>query len=97
MKTTTEYAEIIKRFADELRTRFGVDSLRLFGSVARNEQTEHSDVDICVEMTPNLFRRIELKKFLENILGCPVDVVRMHSNMNHYLKQQIEKDGIVII
>lgn len=79
-----------------LRTRFGVSSLRLFGSVARNEQTENSDIDVCVEMKPNLFQRIQLKQYLEEQLGCQVDVIRIHKNMNELLKSQIEEDGIYI-
>ncbi len=97
MRTKDEYIAILKQCATVLHTRFGVSSLRLFGSVAREEQKETSDVDICVEMKPNLFLRIELKKYLEEQLGCPVDVVRMHSNMNDFLRKQIEQDGIYVL
>lgn len=97
MRTKEEYIEILKQCAAVLHTRFGVSSLRLFGSVAREEQKEASDVDVCVEMKPNLFLRIELKKYLEEQLGCPVDVIRMHKNMNDFLKEQIEKDGIFVL
>ena len=76
---------------------YDVRSLRLFGSVARNEQKELSDVDVFVEMEPDLFRIIGLKEFLENLLGCSVDVVRKHRNNNEFLLKQIEKDGIDII
>ena len=72
-------------------------SLRLFGSVARNEQKESSDVDVFVEMEPDIFQIIGLKEFLENLLGCSVDVVRKHRNNNEFLLKQIEKDGIDII
>lgn len=96
MKSLNEYIEIIRRCSDVLRSYFGVTSLRIFGSVARNEQKEHSDVDVCVDMKPNLFLHVELKRFLEEQLGCPVDVVRIHKNMNDFLRKQIEKDGILI-
>lgn len=76
---------------------YNVHSLRLFGSVARNEQMESSDVDVFVEMEPDLFQIIGLKEFLENLLGCSVDVVRKHRNNNEFLLNQIEKDGIDII
>ena len=76
---------------------YDVRSLRLFGSVARNEQKESSDVDVFVEMEPDLFQIIGLKEFLENLLGCSVDVVRKHRNNNEFLLNQIEKDGIDII
>jgi len=76
--------------------KFGVRSMRLFGSVARNEQNESSDVDICVEMDPSLLRRSGLKIYLEELLDCKVDVLHIHKNMDSYLTKQIEKDGILI-
>ena len=76
--------------------KFGVHSMRLFGSVARNEQDESSDVDVCVEMEPSLLRRSGLKIYLEELLNCKVDVLRIHKNMDDFLIQQIERDGIII-
>lgn len=76
--------------------KFGVHSMRLFGSVARNEQNESSDVDVCVEMEPSLLRRSGLKIYLEELLNCKVDVLCIHKNMDKYLIQQIERDGILI-
>jgi predicted nucleotidyltransferase len=96
MKSCNEYIEIIKSFSDVLRTQFGVKSLRLFGSVARGEQTSDSDLDICVVMNPNMLLHIRLKNYLEKILGCNVDVVREHKNMNETLKKEIERDGIEV-
>lgn len=49
MKTTKEYIDLIATHANELRSQFGIRSLCLFGSVSRGEQTEGSDVDVCVE------------------------------------------------
>ncbi len=97
MKTTNEYIDLIKAHSDELRTQFGVQSLRLFGSVSRGEQHEGSDVDVCVEMAPRLFLVVRLQRFLEQLLMCPVDVIRMHKHMNPYLLQSIERDGIYVI
>ena len=96
MKTQREYIQIIAANAQELKQRFGVRSMQLFGSVARNEQHDGSDVDICVDMSPKLLLIIELKQYLENLLGCPVDIVRKHRNMNEFLQTQIEKDGIYV-
>lgn len=62
MRTRNEFIELLHS-SDKLLTRqFGVRSLRLFGSVAREEHTSESDVDICVETeTPNPFLIIDLK------------------------------------
>lgn len=97
MKTKSEYIELIENQEDELRKGYGVRSLRLFGSVSRDEQIEGSDVDVCVEMEPRAYLIVRLKRFLEHLLGCPVDVVRMHQHMNPYLLQEINKDGIYVI
>jgi uncharacterized protein len=60
----------------ELKTRYGVRSLFLFGSVARNEATPQSDVDLLVEFDQpiGLFEFIGLQQKLESILGCKVDL-----------------------
>ena len=96
MKTISEYLEFLKSNVLELKERFGVRSFRIFGSVARNEQSEGSDVDVCVEMAPDVYLLVALKQFLEKLLGCSVDVVRMHRNMNKLLLNQIERDGIYV-
>ena len=97
MKTKNEYIELIENQEDELRKDFGIRSLRLFGSVSRDEQVEGSDVDVCVEMEPQAYLMVRLKRFLERLLGCSVDVVRMHKHMNPYLLQEINRDGIYVI
>ena len=97
MRTANEYIDLISAHADELRSQFGIRSLRLFGSVSRGEQREDSDVDICVDMEPSLYLLVRLKRFLEQLLQCSVDVVRMHRHINPYLLENIERDGIYII
>ncbi|MBQ7512132.1 MAG: nucleotidyltransferase family protein [Prevotella sp.] len=97
MKTTSECIDLIKAHADELRMLFGVRTLRLFGSVSRGEQHEDSDVDVCVEMEPTLYLVVRLKRFLEQLLQCSVDIVRMHKHINPYLLKDIERDGIYVI
>ena len=64
-----------QRHAD-LYERYGVKSLALFGSVARNEATSTSDVDLLVEFDRpvGLFGLFALQDYLEGLLGCPVDL-----------------------
>lgn len=97
MRTAKEYIDLISAHADELRSQFGIRSLRLFGSVSRGEQREDSDVGICVDMEPSLYLLVRLKRFLEQLLQCSVDVVRMHRHINPYLLENIERDGIYVI
>ena len=96
MKSTNECIEILKANAEDLKSQFGIRSLRLFGSVSRNEQREDSDVDICVDMPPKMFMLIRLKSFLEKLMECPVDIVRLHKHINPFLLDEINKDGIYI-
>jgi len=97
MKTTAEYIDLIKAHADELRTLFGVRTLRLFGSVSRGEQHEGSDVDVCVEMESKLYLVVRLQRYLEHLLQCPVDVIHMHKHINPHLLKDINRDGIYVI
>ncbi len=60
-----------------LCARYGARNLRIFGSVARGQVDEQSDLDFLVEMEPgrSLFDLGGLQYELEQLLGCPVDVV----------------------
>lgn len=89
--STIEKLKSSQRF---LSDHYGVTSMLLFGSLAKNEQKESSDVDVCVEMQPNLFRQAGVKAHLQELLGCDVDVVRMRKDMNSVFKRQIQKYGI---
>ena len=97
MKTTKEYISLISSKTEELKRDFGISSLRIFGSVSRNEQHEGSDVDVCVDMAPKVYMVVRLKRFLEDLLQCSVDVIRLHKHINPYLLDEIEKEGIYVI
>jgi uncharacterized protein len=75
----------LKERLDTIRS-FGVQSLALFGSVARDEATEASDLDFLVEFegSATFDRYMDLKFFLEDLFGKPVDLVTRRS-----LKPQI--------
>jgi len=75
-----EVLAILKVEKARLRAEFGVKSLALFGSVARNEATEGSDVDLLVEYEPerrvSLFGHVGTALHLEKVLGVPnVDLI----------------------
>ena len=50
MKTTNDYITILRKYLSTKADAYGITKIGIFGSVARNEQTEDSDVDVCVEM-----------------------------------------------
>ena len=67
--------EQIKSLKEELRKRFGITKIGLFGSYARNEQKESSDIDILVEFErPIGLELLEAKFFLEDQLNIKVDI-----------------------
>lgn len=98
MRTVQDYISIIRANGSKITGEFGIKTLRIFGSVSRNEQTEKSDLDVCVETeTPNPFLLADFKEYLQNLFKCSVDVVRFHKNMNPFFKSRIERDGIYAI
>ena len=81
--------------SSEIRDRFSVKSLSVFGSVARNKATRKSDVDILVEFkdkaTFDLF--MDLKFYLEDLLGTGVDLVTDKA-LRPEIRQEIEQEKI---
>ena len=73
--------QILLANENDLRSQFGVKSLALFGSVARGEATEASDVDLLVEFNrpTGYFGLIVLQEHLEGLLRCTVDLGTPHS------------------
>jgi hypothetical protein len=96
MQTSQYYIELIRQHQPELQEQFGITSMRLFGSVARGDQKEGSDVDLFVTMPPKFFNYIQAAQYLEQLLGCSVDLVSDHQNLRPFFRQQIERDGIDI-
>jgi uncharacterized protein len=79
-----------------LREKYGVTKIGIFGSVARDQAGPDSDIDIVVEMYPDLFKRVCLKMELESVLGKKVDVVRYRKRMNWFLKKRIDNEGLYV-
>ena len=76
---------------------FGITKLGIFGSVARRENTEDSDIDIVVEVQkPTLSLMYELKEALKALFGCEVDLVRFRDSLRPLLKSNIQKDAIYV-
>jgi len=82
--------QTLKQKNAELITKFGVKSLLLFGSVARNEATSTSDVDLLVEFNRPVgyFGLFALQDYLEKLLGCPVDLGTPDS-LRPYIKERV--------
>jgi predicted nucleotidyltransferase len=87
--------ETLRQFAPHLYQKYGVTRLGIFGSVARNEATPASDIDIVLELTePDLFTMVDIKAELEQTFQRSIDLIRYRPRMNHYLKRRIDRDAI---
>ena len=89
-----EVLTILAKHREQLE-KLGVKSLSLFGSVARDEARFDSDVDLLVKFSKavGLFEFIEVRLYLEDILGCSVDLGTQDSLKEH-LRQPVLKDVI---
>jgi predicted nucleotidyltransferase len=94
MKNKTQVLAIIQEHRDRLND-FSVKELFLFGSVARDEATAESDVDFLVSFNRpvGLFTLLGLKAFLEDLLGCSVDIGTPDSLRPH-LRETVLKEVI---
>ena len=77
--------------------KYQISNMALFGSYARGENSEKSDVDIAIE-TPlsDYFLLYDLKEELEKQFHHKVDLVRLRERMNQALKKRIMQDGIYV-
>lgn len=82
--------QILRQKNAELTNTFGVKSLLLFGSVARDEATPTSDVDLLVEFNrpTGYFGLFALQDYLEEILNCPVDLGTPNS-LKPYIRERV--------
>ena len=78
----------------EIIQKFGVRQLSLFGSFARGENTETSDLDFIVDFEKVSFDSyMDLKFYLEKLLGTPVDLVLIHT-LKERLRSIILKEAV---
>jgi predicted nucleotidyltransferase len=95
MNTHEVSARLLQRLGD--LSDLGVGTLAVFGSVARDEATAASDVDLLVEFSRpvGLFEFVHLKSYLEQVLGCSVDLVTADA-LRPEMREQILREAIVV-
>lgn len=95
MKTRNEYIDILKSYKSSKADEYGICRIGIFGSVARNEHDENSDIDICVELSyPSIFYLVHIKEELQQLFGVSVDIIRIKPEMDPLLKRDIIRDCI---
>jgi predicted nucleotidyltransferase len=93
--------ELIARHRDAilaLGARHGAVNVRVFGSVARGEADEDSDVDLLIRLNPGhgFTDLVNFQDAVEELLGCKVDVLTEHSAMRPRLRQRLEREAAAL-
>jgi uncharacterized protein len=95
MKTRTEIFNLLEKNRTAIKN-FGVKELGIFGSVARGEQTEKSDVDVLVELEKKTFDSyMNLLFFLEDLFESKVDLV-MKTSIKPVIRDNILSETIYV-
>ncbi len=93
MKTKAEVLEILEKDLPYLKKVFHVEKVGLFGSYARQEQTEESDLDLMVEFEkiPDFLELFDLEEHLSDLVGFKVEIVTP-AGLKNRVKQNIMED-----
>ncbi|KAA6315270.1 hypothetical protein EZS27_034244 [termite gut metagenome] len=97
METAGHYIQLLRKFVREHGQEYGIIRMGIFGSIARNEQNNTSDLDVYYEgPVIDLFDPHDLQSDLENLLGIRVDLIRKHRYMHPAFLERIMKDMIYV-
>ena len=93
----TQLLTELKKFKAMHEHEYGIELLGIFGSYARGEARQGSDVDVVVRLAKqDLFNIIGIKQDLEETLHLSVDVVSYRPSMDYYLKKCIDRDAVYV-
>jgi len=99
MNKLEDIKKILKRSKEELRKKYGVIEIGIFGSYVRGEQYKGSDLDILIEFEPDpkmdLIDFIELENYISELLGIKVGLV-MKSALKPRIGRQILKETVYL-
>jgi len=81
----------------DFQQKYFIDKMGIFGSIARNEITENSDIDIVVTMKkPNLLNLSSIREEIKEHFKTDVDIVALWDKMNPRLYNRIQKESIYV-
>lgn len=92
---TAEILEILRDYKKKSAEQYGILNIGVFGSVARHETGDASDVDVVVRISePDLFMLAGIKRDLEERFHQSVDLVTYTEDMNRFLKERIDGEAV---
>jgi len=96
MKTREEVLNILRQARHDLSSRYPITRITLFGSYARGQQQEDSDIDILIDVDPSIgLRFVTLANELEGLLGQRVELVTSRA-IAPKMKSLLEADSIEV-
>lgn len=97
METTEEILERLRNYKEQVAAKYGIEQLGVFGSVARGEQDDKSDIDVVIKLErPSFFTCFGIQEELRKLFRRKVDLVTLHENMFHSFRQNLERDAIYV-
>jgi uncharacterized protein len=92
-----EIVRVLQDFKKRHSAQYGIQSLGIFGSVARDDVCDDSDVDIVVKIDPpNLVKLSRIRLEIEELLHKHVDIVHYRERMNRLLKEKIDSEAVYV-
>jgi predicted nucleotidyltransferase len=97
METFEKLKDILAEHKQQLKDRYKVEEIGIFGSYVRKEQKRKSDLDVLVSFSEiiDLFMFVELENYLSDILGVTVDLV-MKDSLRPRLKERILNEAVYV-
>ena len=97
MKDLKQIQSILSKHKEELKRRYNVKEIGVFGSYVRGDQKKSSDIDILVEFEESIgfFKFLEMEEYIGKIVGVKVDLVKKNA-LKPRIGQQILKEVVAI-
>ena len=87
----------LQRYKQQSAEKYGILELGVFGSAAREQMTENSDIDVIVNLREqDLFTLVGIKQELEDYFDVKVDVISYRPRMDSFLKERIDKEAVYV-
>ena len=97
MLDKSDVLSYLKEFKKNNAKKYYIDKIGIFGSLARDEASSDSDIDIVVDMIkPNLLTLSTIREEIMRYFKKDVDIVALWDKMNPRLKKRIEKEAIYV-
>lgn len=94
---TSDVIDILRKFKANFADKYGIMTLGLFGSFARKQQKETSDLDVVVTLKEaDFFTLVAIQEELEKLTNYKVDVVNFRDSLRESFKANILKDAIFV-